>query len=136
MIPKIFIKLDQTGYKNWAQGQPDLSNPNFNCVIDQRGIGWQLSSCDVANFYACERPINYTIPSPSPTTPAPSTVSQTTPAPTLACGEGTWVNIENRCFNFDPVRKTWNDASAACHSNGGVLVTVYDVNDTNFLYCK
>ena len=114
-----------------------------------------VSSCDLSSFYACERPISnllnksaiqlalsdYTIPatttsvSSSPTT-QPTSATPPTTGPPNPCGNGTWVNIENRCFNFDSVVRTWADASNNCHNQGGVLVTVYDQKDTDFLYCK
>jgi hypothetical protein len=113
-----------------------------------------VSSCYVESFYACEKPVSgFSSSTPAVTqstqsvgtaTSASPTAQSTSIAPTGTstapplnpCGNGTWVNIENRCFNFDPISRNWNDASSACHSQGGVLVTVYDQKDTDFLYCK
>ena len=117
-----------------------------------------VASCYVESFYACEKPVSgFSSPTPavtqstqpvgtattqtliqstsvSPTTqPTSATSTSPTTAPPNLCGNG-WVNIENRCFNFDPVAKNWNDASGACHSLGGVLVTVYDQKDEDFLH--
>jgi hypothetical protein len=41
---------------NWAQGQPDTSEPIQRCVIDQRGVGWMVSSCNVKSFFVCGKP--------------------------------------------------------------------------------
>ena len=111
---------------------------------------WYSESCFYSTSFVCEiYPNNTSIstiypPStnyPTTTTTATTTTTTTvlkttTTLPQNSCGNGTWVNIENRCFNFDSVVKNWNDASSACHSLGGVLVTVYDQKDTDFLYCK
>ena len=112
-----------------------------------------VSSCDVASFYACEKPVPglssstvavtqsggtttpIQIQSTSASPSSQSTGTSTAP-PQNPCGNGTWTNIENRCFNFDAISRNWSDASNACHSQGGVLVTVFDQNDENFLYCK
>lgn len=152
--------MNDTVYNNWATGQPDLSNANYRCVIDQRGIGWQVANCDEMNFYACEKPANVSgtsaatkgsttsgaattqsIVATSATTGAQTTGStpsgqQTTATPPPnQCGNG-WVNIANRCFNFDPTKRTWPEAAYSCHALGGVLATIYGQSDTNFLYCK
>jgi hypothetical protein len=115
-------------------------------VFDQKGLGWMVSSCDVASFYACEKPVpglsssTAAVTQPGGTTTSVQSTStapitQTTPA-LDPCGNGTWENLENRCFNFDSVAKSWSDASASCHNLGGVLVTVFDQKDEDFLYCK
>ena len=103
---------------------------------------WYSESCFYSTSFVCEIYSNNTYIStiypPStnyPTTTTTATLTSSTINPQNPCGNG-WVNIENRCFNFDPNSKTWNDASNACHSQGGVLVTVYDQKDTDFLYCK
>ena len=72
--------------------------------------------------------------------------TRTTVPITTTCDNSTWVNIENRCFLFGknsttsyktnslaPSKLNRLAASSSCHGMNGVLVTVFDQNDENFL---
>uniref|UniRef100_A0A914E6J3 C-type lectin domain-containing protein n=1 Tax=Acrobeloides nanus TaxID=290746 RepID=A0A914E6J3_9BILA len=72
---------------------------------------------------------------PVSTTPTGSTASPATTVSTpVDCGNGTWTNVENRCFIFVPTKQDAIDASVDCHNMGGWLVTVFDHNDENVFY--
>ena len=109
-----------------------MTNQNARCVIDTNGTGWQVSNCNEASFFACEKPANVTGQS--------TTQAQTTPTPTPTstpnpCGTG-WVSQENTCWNFDPTKRTWFEGAYYCYSQGGWIATIHNRSDDDFLYCK
>lgn len=100
---------------------------------------WYSESCFYSTFCVCEIYSNTSTIYPTSKkypTPTITTTTPTTTTTTFASCDGTWVQINNQCLRFGPTPKNWNDSSIACHGNGGVLVTVFNQKDTDFLYCN
>uniref|UniRef100_A0A914BUV9 C-type lectin domain-containing protein n=1 Tax=Acrobeloides nanus TaxID=290746 RepID=A0A914BUV9_9BILA len=63
-----------------------------------------------------------------------TSIVTTSSTPSYSCGNGSWALVENRCLSFESTQKEWTAASRYCHSLGGVLVTIFDNKDEDFLY--
>jgi hypothetical protein len=101
---------------------------------------WYSESCFYSTPFVCEIYSNTSISTIYPTSKKyPTTITTTTVSTTtttFAPCDGTWVQINKQCLRFEPIPKNWYDASKVCHGNGGVLVTVFNQSDTDFLYCN
>jgi hypothetical protein len=102
---------------------------------------WYSESCFYRTSFVCEVYPNTSISTIYPpftnyptTTTTTIALKTTTTLPQNPCGDVTWVQIDNQCFYCDPTSRNWSDASNVCHSLGGVLVTVFNQKDEDFLY--
>ena len=51
------FQLNDTKYTNWASGQPNITSDPYNrCVMDEKDVGWTVTSCFDEHFFACEKP--------------------------------------------------------------------------------
>ena len=53
----------------------------------------------------------------------------------VGCPEG-WDSFRDWCYFFNPVEKTYVDATAYCKKIGGVLVYIEDQEENNFIFGK
>ena len=66
---------------------------------------------------------------------APVTVIPTTPVPDKRCAQG-YSFFNGNCYKWSSARKTWTEAEATCHSEGGHLASVHSEDENKFVTGK
>ncbi|XP_051570049.1 macrophage mannose receptor 1-like isoform X2 [Myxocyprinus asiaticus] len=108
-------------YLNWAPGHPSLE-PGLNCAALNAGKAskWESMACSKKLGYICRKGNSTYI-----TPPAGKDQPNFCPA--------AWVPYAGHCYYLQRTKKMWSAALAACHKEGGDLVSIHNIEEHSFI---
>ncbi|KAL4635258.1 macrophage mannose receptor 1-like [Arapaima gigas] len=108
-------------YSNWAPEEP---KNNLACVIVDVDGKWKTASCNETHYSLCKRSLD-AVPTVAPQLPGK--------CPELAL-RTSWVPFRGHCYAFIFSRiLSWAQASMDCMQMGGVLLSIEDPLEDNFI---
>uniref|UniRef100_A0A3P9LTA8 Mannose receptor, C type 1b n=1 Tax=Oryzias latipes TaxID=8090 RepID=A0A3P9LTA8_ORYLA len=118
-----FIAGSRLKFVNWNENEP---RSDQSCVYVDVGGKWKTSSCNQTYHFVCMKssdvlpvqPSNF--PGVCPDDPNPSS-------------QHYWIPFRGHCYTFFTKLENWPEASTDCSKHGGMIVSIEDPSEQDFI---
>uniref|UniRef100_A0A8C5T8B6 C-type lectin domain-containing protein n=1 Tax=Malurus cyaneus samueli TaxID=2593467 RepID=A0A8C5T8B6_9PASS len=114
-----WINKRRINFSKWDYGEPKQKRA---CVYLSLSENWKTAPCDEKHFPVCKKTEDV-LPSDPPqgigTCPESDHMS--------------WIPFRSHCYNFNINEMSWGNSVTQCILSGGMLTSVEDENESNFL---
>ncbi|CAH1796015.1 unnamed protein product [Owenia fusiformis] len=120
-------------FTKWADGEPNDYNNAEDCTVAHARAGrWNDIWCWTGRNWICK--MHKSLGTPIPTTTAPS------PGPPGSCAPDNdrWLRYNDKCYYFSNRTEqfSWYNARRFCQQQGADLVSIHDIQESNFIYSQ
>ncbi|XP_074013155.1 macrophage mannose receptor 1-like [Numenius arquata] len=106
-------------FSNWFYGEP---KERIACVYLEPHGTWKTAPCNEKHFPVCKK--------------SEDVLPSDPPQDIGKCPESdhiSWIPFQSHCYNFNANEMSWAQSVTQCIQSGGVLASVEDVAESNFL---
>uniref|UniRef100_A0A8C0UYV8 Macrophage mannose receptor 1-like n=1 Tax=Cyanistes caeruleus TaxID=156563 RepID=A0A8C0UYV8_CYACU len=115
----IWTNKRKLNFSEWDYGEP---KQKIACVYLALSGSWKTAHCDEKYLPVCKK--------------SEDVLPSDLPQDTGQCPESdhiSWIPFQSHCYNFNANEMSWAQSVTQCIQSGGMLTSVADLNESNFL---